>query len=331
MKAVTVIMVLAVGLATAGLAAEILDGVAAVVNDRVITYSDVRAYVQPVVAQLRRQYSGAELIEQIRTAQRSALEDLIERALILDEFKAKGYSIPDSIVENQIREIISNDYGGDRTTFIRTLRAQNMTLSQFREQVRERIILQAMRARKAQAEVIVSPYKIEQYYREHQEDFRVPDQVKLRMIYIKKSQPTLAMPTATNHTDASMIIDPRRQLAEQLLAKLDAGEGFENLARLYSEGKEAKEGGDWGWIGRDVLRRELNEAAFQLQPGQHSRLIETEDGYYILYVEDFKAAHVKPLTAVRDEIEKILLQQQRTKMQQQWISDLRSKAYVRLY
>ena len=69
---------------------EILDGVAAIVNDKVITYSEVRDYVQPVVAQLRRSYSGKDLVEKVRSAQVDALNNLIERALILQEFKEKG-------------------------------------------------------------------------------------------------------------------------------------------------------------------------------------------------------------------------------------------------
>jgi parvulin-like peptidyl-prolyl isomerase len=126
-------------------------------------------------------------------------------------------------------------------------------------------------------------------------------------------------------------VDLQRKLAEEILAKLDAGDSFESLARVYSEGKEAKEGGDWGWIGRDILRKELNGIAFALKPGQHSRVIETAEGYYIVEVDDVKPAHTTPLAEVRDDIEKTLLQQQRAQMQEQWVKDLRAKAYIRLF
>ena len=126
-------------------------------------------------------------------------------------------------------------------------------------------------------------------------------------------------------------VDSQRRLAEEILAKLDAGDSFESMARVYSEGKEAKEGGDWGWIGRDILRKELNEIAFSLKPGQHSRVIDTVEGYYILQVDDVKPAHTTPLAAVRDDVEKTLLQQQRAKMQEDWVKDLRAKAYIRLF
>jgi len=368
---------------------EVVDGVAAIVNDKVITYSEVRDYVQPFLQQLRRTYSGKELVEKVRAAQMDALNNLIDRELIIQEFNQKGYSIPATVVDGQLNDVIASDYGGDRSTFIKTLQAQRMTLAQYRDQLRDQIIVQAMRHHKTEQEVVASPYKIEKYYQEHLDDYKIGDQIKLRMIFIKKSPPESPPPASTETGRASepakasaetnmvseavpataatnqaaqvsaidtqqtaqvastdrivstsqrevapapapLPVDPRRKLGEEILGKLDAGDSFDSMAKLYSEGKEAKEGGDWGWIGYDVLRKEY-EVAFSLRPGQHSKLIETDEGYYILQVDDVKPAHTKPLAEVRDEVEKILLEQQRTKMQEQWVKELRAKAYIRLF
>jgi len=389
------VAVMTLALAGAARGAEIIDGVAAIVNSNVITYSEVRQFVQPVVQQLRRSYSGQELLDQVRKAQMDALNTLIERALIIQEFNTKGYKIPDTVIDEQINDIITDDYGGNRATFVKTLEAENLTLSQYRDQVRDRVIIQAMRGHKTQQAVIVSPYKIEKYYKDNIDQYKAGDQIKLRMIFIKKGRTeeatsqnseatTNAMAAATNNAEPAVTtgtnvasggetpetnsvsppastvtvaeasatttnmaaaetnvtavaehprppVDVQRELAEEILAKLDAGESFESMARVYSEAKEAKEGGDWGWIGKDVLRKELNEIAFSLKPRQHSRVIETAEGYYILEVDDVKPAHTIPLAEVRDDIEKTLLQQQRAKMQEDWVKDLRAKAYIRLF
>ncbi len=365
--------------AGATLAAEIVDGVAAIVNDKVITYSEVRSFVQPVAQQLRRNFSGQDLIDQVRKAEMDALNQLIERALIIQEFNEKGYKIPETAIEQQINDTISTDFGGNRAAFVKTLEAENLTLSQYRDQTRERVILQAMRSHKTQQAVVVSPYKMEKYYSENLDQYKVGEQIKLRMIFIKRGEPVPAASvadqastnqlsqtnseasttaptttvanttetpttngnTATSTTETSTwkivnlhapaAIDLQRKLADEILAKLDAGDSFESMAKVYSEGKEAKEGGDWGWIGKDVLRKELNEIAFSLKSGQHSRVIETAEGYYILQVEDVKPAHTVALAEVRDDIEKILLQQQRAKMQEDWVKDLRAKAYIHLF
>jgi parvulin-like peptidyl-prolyl isomerase len=372
-------------------AAEIVDGVAAIVNDKVITYSEVRGFVQPVAQQLRRNFSGQDLVDQVRKAEMDALDQLIERALIIQEFNEKGYKIPETTIEQQINDIISSDYGGNRAAFVKTLEAENLTLSQYRDQVRERVIIQAMRGHKTQQTIVVSPYKMEKYYNENLDQYKVGEQIKLRMIFIKRGEPipaasvaeqastnqlaqtnsettatttnvdvataastttvSEATTTVTNAAETTLTnttttasasetnaataapppVDLQRKLADEILAKLDAGDSFESMAKVYSEGKEAKEGGDWGWIGKDVLRKELNEIAFSLKAGQHSHVIETAEGYYILNVEDVKPAHTVALAEVRDDIEKILLQQQRAKMQEDWIKDLRAKAYIHLF
>jgi peptidyl-prolyl cis-trans isomerase SurA len=352
----TALLILAAG----AIRADLLDGVAAVVNEKVITYSEVREYVQPVVAQLRRDYTGSNLVEKVRSAQVDALNNLIERTLILQEFKEKGYSFPDSVIEEQFNDVIANEFGGDRATFVKTLQAQNMTVAQYKEQLRDRIIVQAMRNRKAMNEVVASPYKIETYYKEHLDDYKVEEEIKLRMIFIKKGKPpevvtpppelrtnivagstnvvdgvTNILDSVTNVTEVAVPpppppVDPRKRMADELLAKLTAGDSFESLAKIYSDGREAKQGGDWGWVGKDVLRKELGDIAFTLKAGQHSGVIETADGYYLLQVEDVKPSHIRPLSEVRDQIEKLLLQQQRQKMQENWVKQLRAKAYIRI-
>ena len=250
---------------------EIVDGVAAVVNDRTITYSEVRMLAMPVIERLRQQYDGDELIAKVHAAHMDALNQLIERALILQEFKEKGFNIPDNVIDRDLSDVIANEFGGNRETFIKTLEAQKMTLTQYREQLRERIIVQAMRSRKVQQEVVVSPAKMEKYYQDHLDDYKVGDQIKLRMIVVRR--PDTNSVSAASPT-AETAVDPRRKLADEILAKLDANESFDSLARTYSEAKEAKAGGDWGWITRDHLRDELREAAFQLKPGQHSKIVD---------------------------------------------------------
>jgi len=432
-------------LAVQARAQDLLDGVAAIVNSNVITYSEVRDYIQPVVQELRRDYEGQELYGKVRDAQIDALNNLIERNLILQEFYDKGYNIPSTVVDEQLNDQIANEFGGDRAAFIKTLEAQHTTLSQYRDRLREQIIVQAMRNRKTEDEVMVSPYKIEKYYQAHQDDFQVGEEIKLRMIFIKKGElvpePSPETPTntvtsapATNQTASAAstpvqtnavaatnapeptaatrsstasnatsqvaaaspvppaaspasanavaptnpivaavesnaangvaatnpiaaagpppgtntvastnavaaapppppvrMIDPRRELGDEIVAKLDEGASFDSMARVYSDAREGKEGGDWGWVGHDVLRKELNDVAFSLKPGQHSKLIVTDEGYYILQVDDTKPAHVKPLSEVRDDIEKILLEQQRAKMQQDWVAVLRHKAYIQMF
>ena len=100
--------------------------------------------------------------------------------------------------------------------------------------------------------------------------------------------------------------------------------GIQNNCRATGR----SQGGDKGWIERSVLRKELADTAFALQPGQVSDVIETPDTCYLMLVEETRPAHVKPLTEVRDGIEKNLRAQEQARLEKQWIDRLKSKTFI---
>src|SRR5438093_12847782 len=112
---------------------------------------------------MRAQYTGQELEKQLKTARELALKDLIDRQLVLQAFKKEKYEIPDHFVEERMHEIIRENFGGDRNTFIKTLEAQNFTLGEFRRKEMEQMIVQAMRSHNVKKSSIISPTKIEDY------------------------------------------------------------------------------------------------------------------------------------------------------------------------
>jgi peptidyl-prolyl cis-trans isomerase SurA len=141
-------------------AAESVDGIAAVVNGDIITYSEVRDVVGPREKLLRSQYSGQELIDKIKEARRAALQDLIDRQLIIQDFNKEKFQIPPHFIDAHVDATIRESFGGDRNTFIKTLQAQNYTLSKFRDLERDKIIVQAWRAKNVKSNLFVPPNKI---------------------------------------------------------------------------------------------------------------------------------------------------------------------------
>jgi peptidyl-prolyl cis-trans isomerase SurA len=96
--------------------AEVVDGVAAVVNGDVITYSQVRQLVGPREKLLRAQFQGEALVQKVKETRQAALNDLIDRQLIIQAFKKESFQIPDHYVEERVNDIIRTDFGGDRNT-----------------------------------------------------------------------------------------------------------------------------------------------------------------------------------------------------------------------
>jgi peptidyl-prolyl cis-trans isomerase SurA len=289
---------------------QILNGIAAVVNSEVITYSEVQDLVGTREKSLAGQYQGQELADKVKDLRMSAVQLLIDNQLIVQEFTKNKYSIPDYVVEEQVQSRIKAQFGGDRAAFIRTLGAQGMTMERFRKMVRDDIIVQAMREKSVKEDTIISPEKIQEYYEKNHDQYSTPEQVHLRMIVIKKSSST------------------GKQMAEELRLKAVGGADFDKLAQMYSEDSTQDTGGDWGWIDKHALNESLTKVAFSLKPGEVSNVIELAGNYYLLYVEAKKPEVTKSLTAVHDDIENKLLEERRQQAQQKWIAGLRQKAYI---
>jgi peptidyl-prolyl cis-trans isomerase SurA len=347
---------------------ELRNGIAAVVNDSVITLQEVEEHVSVPLEALRRTHASnpAQYHQKRIETMASGLEDLIVRQLILEDFKAGAVAVPESIIEDEVQDRIRKRFG-DRVTLTKTLQAQGITFETFRERVFEDMILLYMRQKNVGQALVVSPKKIEAFYTNNLAKFRLEDQVRLRMIVLKS-----ASAGGTEDT---------RKLAREIIAKLDEGASFTEMATIYSEGSQQAEGGDWGWRERTYLRRGLSDIAFNLNAGQRSGLVGMgkgeDDGYviylydkagqlamvrkytgketlqeekqvagvegadettfgepsefYLMSVEGKRPAHVRPLEEVRDEIEKELLVQERARLQKAWVERLRAKAFVRYF
>jgi parvulin-like peptidyl-prolyl isomerase len=298
--------------------AELVDGIKAVVNSGVVTFAEVEEFAAPAAQALRREYAGEPNLfqQKLGDALNDGLEQLVERQLILHSFDTEGYRLPDTVVDELVQDRIRERFG-DRITLMKTLQAQGETFEKFRREVREQYIVSALRAKNISPEkIIISPYKVETYYLVHQDDFKVEDEIKLRMIVLNK--------TSGDDTNTA-------SLAGEILAKIKEGATFQEMASVYSQGSQRSQGGDWDWVERSVLRKELADTAFTLKPGQVSGVIETPEACYLMLVEQTRPAHVKPLSEVRDDVEATLRTQEQKQLEQKWVEQLKKKAFIRLF
>lgn len=162
----------------------------------------------------------------------------------------------------------------------------------------------------------VTDPQVQQYYQQHQKDFQVPEEVKVRHILIK-------VPTGADaKTDAAA-----KQKAEDLLKQIKAGGDFDALAKANSDDPGSKDqGGELGMIQRGVTVPAFEQAAFALQPGQISDLVKTQFGYHILKVEEKQTAHLKPLEEVKGQILATLTRQQESDQQASYAQQLATEA-----
>lgn len=346
-------------------AAESRNFIAAIVNGSIITFREVQDFTAQAMDILYRTYgNNPQVLDQKeRDTFADGLEQLLENQLILDDFKAAGGTLPDSFVDDEIKDRIRKKFG-DRVTLTKTLQAQGVTFETFRKRTHDEIVIGYMRQKNVSSAIIISPQKIERFYATNLASFRLGDQVKLRMIVLNRT--------------AVESVDEVKKLAQEIQSKVDQGASFAEMASVYSAGSQRQEGGDWGWMERDKLNKGLGDVAFSLNAGQRSPLIgiARQDGFYYTYrydqsgmlvsarkytdkdvfveekkyetqgadanlpapqefylmlVEDKQVARVKGLAEVREEIEKTLVTQERARLHRKWIDRLRSKAFVRYF
>jgi peptidyl-prolyl cis-trans isomerase SurA len=291
------------------------DGIKAVINDSVVTVQEVRDYVDSAIVSLARQSAGqsqAAFKQKSDSIYADGMEQLVERQLILRDFTDQGYRMPDSYLEELVQERIRALYS-DRVTLMKTLQADGKTFESFRQEVRDQAIVTFMRSKNILQEIIISPYKIQVYYQAHQDDFKVEDEVKMRMIVL-----TNAVSGDTNTLN----------LAREIRDKIKDGASFADMANVYSQDPQRGQGGERGWVERSVLRKELGDVAATLPVNQMSDAIETPDACYLIFIDEKRPAHFKPLNEVRDEIERTLRTQEQSRLEKQWITKLKTKSFV---
>jgi peptidyl-prolyl cis-trans isomerase SurA len=293
------------------------DGVAVIVNDSIITYYDVQRHIQDMIDLLITQYARQPEVmrQKIDEVRQEGTEQLVERKLVLHEYKTAGYNYPEAIIEDTIQERVKQKWR-DRATLLQGLHAQGITYEAWKQQQREEILVIAMQQLKVPRDVLISPQRILDYYETNKTNYAVGEQVHLRMIVLNKPP-----------SDSGAA----RQLAEEILRKIKEGAQFSEMAKIHSDGPQRNNGGDAGWSERETLRKELADAAFALKTGETSGVIDLPDSVWLLKVEEKRAARVRPLSEVRDEIERTLRINEASRVQRKWLSRLKEKAFVRYF
>jgi len=189
-----------------------LDGVAAFVNDAVITVGEVNEAIGSLIPQLRQVYDGAELEGKIKEVFGEALDDLVNAKLIMKAYEADtkvNKEGVDKYVEKKINEFVQDRFEGDRQQFLKALRDEHMSMEEWRRRMRERIIVGMMKSREVDAKVVISPKDVLAAYQGNPEKYHRNERVNVRVILIHGS---------TNEVDRVV----RDASAKEALAKIRA-------------------------------------------------------------------------------------------------------------
>lgn len=288
----------------------IVDRIVAVVNDDIITFSELKMAASTFLAELE-----GRRMERNSALERKVLEMLIEERLILQAAERMGISATERDVDRAIEEIKRRN-GIDDETLKRLLSENGVDYEEYRSKMKRDITRMKFIERVINSRIVVRDEEIESYYIRHKDEFTDPVEVRLRLIFLPFPE------------DASWLDKEKtRSLAEGIERKLKEGANFTDLAREFSKGPNSEGGGDIGYVKEGEMAPELERVAFGLEPGKVSEPIKMDEGIYILQVVGRRGG-IRPFEEVKEEIRRVLFQRKGERMYREWIEDLRERSYI---
>lgn len=286
---------------------EIVDRIVAVVNDDIITLSQLHKAVQPYLKQVAvSQRSESAKEQMVEAIEKEMLNTLIDRTLTRQEAARQKISVSDAEVQSAI-DNFKRQNGLDQEAFEKGLEAEGISLEEYRDRVREDLMQSLLVNRVIRSRIIVTQTEIEAYYHTHPEKFKGEEKYHLRNIL------------AASESDA-----------EQVLTRLDQGLSFPEAARQFSKAPNAGDGGDLGMFDIDTFNDAVRAAVKPLKPGEYSRVISTNQGFQIIFVEEILDSGGKTLEQARDEIQDILYREQAEEKFARWIESLKKNAHIKI-
>jgi peptidyl-prolyl cis-trans isomerase SurA len=295
--------------------ATVVEDVIVHVNDQIINRSDVERSVQQL-AQENQQSSAspAEAAER----EKNLLRDMIDQQLLLSRAKELNLNV-DAEVIRRLDEIRKQNHMDSMEDLEKAARSQGVSFEDFKAQIRNGLLTQQVVRDEVGRRLQMTQTQEQAYYDAHKQEFTQPEQIRLSEILI---------PTAADANDAA--VAQAQAKADDVAAKLKAGGKFEDLAKSYSGGQTAGQGGDLGMYKRGALAKVLEDQTFVLKAGESTAPIRTRQGFVILKVTEHPAAGVPPLKEVEQQVEEAMYSEQMQPALRAYLTKLREDSYIEI-
>ncbi len=318
--AVMVTLALLYGILTASpVHGVILDRIVAVVNDDVITLTDVQEEGLQAIRRIVQETLGAERERLLRSTERQILDELILRRLQLQEAKKEKIETTPAEIQSAIEELKKRNGLNSDEELRAALSREQLSEEQFRRGIADQVMLTKLVARRVRSKVVVLDEEVQQYYEQRQDQFREIPQFKIRHLLVATS--SQATPGELSHA---------RKRIEEAQALLKTGTQFATVAKQYAEGPLASSSGEVWAMKRGDLAPELEQAALTLPIGQPSDIITTPAGFHLIVVEERVPGQTLSFDQVKERLRALLFEQKTEAKFKEWIESLRTKANVEM-
>jgi len=313
MKAKTLLATILFLTASVGfLGADIVEEIYAVVNDEVITGSELKKFEMEMVRSLQAELEGEKLEKALAEVKKELLNKFIEQKLLMSKVKEKNYDV-DADVETILQEIKKQNNLPSDEELKAALAHEGIEFAAWKDMWKERRKQERLIGEEVGSKIKIDNPQIMEYYRKNAARFTVAAEFTLNCIYLK-----------TGDNGAR----PQEKM-DLVSAELKPG-NFAEVAKKHSELPGAAESIVLGKFKQGELDKKLEEAALKLKKDEYSSWIETENGWYIIQLAEFVAEHLREVKDVREEIIMTLREAEQQVKVKDYIEQLKKESYIKI-
>ncbi|MDD5723156.1 MAG: peptidylprolyl isomerase [Syntrophales bacterium] len=303
---------------SAALYADFEDRIIAVVNNNVITLSELETALRPVVGRIENIPDEGQRKEMTTQARTAVMHQMIDRILLEQEAVKLKVVVTDEEVDSALESMLKYQ-NIPIEKFRKTLATEGSSIDDYKDEIKRDRTKRKIIDRTVKYKVTVGEEEIGEYYAKNRDEYEGKEATRIQQILLVKP------------VDASD--DARETLraqAEMILKKLKDGESFELLVGTYSQGPAAGSGGDLGFVEKGMMFPEVDTVAFSLKAGEISDIIESPVGFHIIRIIDRRGAGVKPIEEVREEIIGNIENEKVKKKFEEWMKELRERSLIEI-
>jgi peptidyl-prolyl cis-trans isomerase SurA len=295
--------------------ARVVEKIAALVGDDIILQSEVEERSAPLMAEVSAIPNASEREARANAVRREVLDRLIDDQLLAQQATELKLTVSNDEIDRAIGQI-KREYGLTDAQLKDELLKQGTSMAAYRASTKKEILKYRVLNIAVGSKINVGDSDVQSYYDRH---------MKSSNVQLRASHIFIGIP---DDADNATLAD-REKLAKSLLARAQAGEDFAKLAREYSQDAGTRaEGGDLGFIGRDIVPKPIEELLFSMKVGDVRGPVRAGRGFHVLKLVDKRIKDAKPFTEVEEDIRARLRQREMERQTKIYLSELRKKVLV---
>lgn len=287
--------------------------IVAIINDELITQDELERKKAFLLYQLKQTQKTDITEEEEKKLEKALLDRLIINKLVREKAKEENITIDEKEIKERVNNVKKKFPSEEE--FLTALKEAGLSVEDLEESFEYDLIIQKLFFDKFRNKISIAPREIEEFYKQHSEEFREPDRVKLKNIFIYKQE---------NSSQEVM------QKLDEISRLLEENIPFEEVAKRYSEGSTAFKGGVMGEIKRGELSPRIEKIIFSLKPGEISQWVETESGYYLFKVDEYIPGNKLSFADAQSDIRNIIYKNKLDEEYNRWISELKESAFIQI-